>query len=190
MPVCKKDLIRVLEGEKRVRAWHEAMRKPANNPVNKDGERVQIRARFARKGYVDNFQEEINRDQAIASGGIVAPISMRSADSKFARMSRSRLDVYQGKEQEASRIILTRYKPGQKEEEKSFAGSDGHVYGSIQKVGRSLEEIAHDEGMGPHGMLIGKGKGYAPSPVPVKRDKPSPFKRRWKESTFKVEVKK
>ena len=170
MPVSKKDLIRVLEGEKRVRAWHEAMRKPANNPVNKDGERVQIRAKFVRKGYVDNFQEEINREQAIASGGIVAPVPMRSADSKFARMSRSRLDVYQGKEQVST--------------------IDGHVYGSVQKVGRSLEEIAHDEGMGPHGMLIGKGKGYAPSPVPVKRDKPSPFKRRWKESSFKVEVKK
>lgn len=95
---------------------------------------------------------------------------VRSADSKFARMHREFSGtISQGKVQVST--------------------IDGHVYGSVQKVGRSLEEYAHDQGMGRVGQLIGKGKEYKPLPVPDKRDKPSPFKRRWQESSFIVEKK-
>ena len=165
MAVSKKDIRRVLEGEKRVRAFKERMETPANNPLDKDGERKQIRARFVRKD-AEFVPEQVNRDNAIRSGGLSDNISVRSADGKFAREARSYGDLVQGK------VYVSKI--------------DGHIYGSVQKIGRSVEEAARDEGMGPIGQLIG-GKGK--QAVAKKRNKPSPFKRRWEESTFVLEKK-
>ena len=165
MAVSKKDIRRVLEGEKRVRVWHEKMQRPAWNPLDKDGNRRQVRARFVRKD-AECIPEQVNREEAIRSGGLSDNLSVRSADGKFAREARSYGDLVQGK------VYVSKI--------------DGHVYGSVQKIGRSVEEAARDEGMGPIGTLVG-GKGKV---LPIKkRNKPSPFKRRWEESTFILERK-
>lgn len=169
MPVSKKDIARVLTGEKRARAWKTFIQAtPPNNPVDKDGNRKQVRLRGL-QGCMREPQgpEIVDKERAIRSGGVTPDVSMRSADGKFAKSHREFSgDMYQGKVQVST--------------------IDGHVYGSVQKVGRSLDEYARDMGMGPVGQLIGKGKGYEPAPVPAKRNKPSPFKRRWQESTFEV----
>ena len=191
MAVSKKNIRRVLEGEKRVRAFKERMETPANNPLNKDGERKQVRARFVRKD-VEHIPEQVNREDAIRSGGIMAEVSVRSADAKFGKWHKEHADLYQGKVQ-ISKI-------------------DGHVYGSVQKIGRSLVETRLDNKSGKlvsvvretrmqSGKLVkmvhnavdyGDGLHTAlpdvqPAPVSRKPNKPSPFKRRWQESTFVLE---
>lgn len=152
----KKDIARVLAGEKKRRAWLEYVKTPAKNPLDKDGNVKQVRARFPRKE-PEYVPEEVDKAKAIQSGGITPGVTLRSADSKFARHHREFSgQVTQGKVQ----VSLI----------------DGHVYGSVQKIGRSLEEYAHDEGMGQYGALIGgKGKDYVPQPFARKR-KDSPFK--------------
>ena len=170
MAVSKKDIVRVLQGEKRVRAWKEYIQaNPTNNPRDKDGN-IKPRGVYPRKP-VEYVPEEVNREKAILSGGVTAPVKMRSADAKCARMARSLLDLEQGS-LHVSKI-------------------DGHVYGSVQKVGRSLDEIAHDEGRGVHGALVGarKPKPYVAKPF-AEPNPDSPFKVKGKRRQPIVVIKK
>lgn len=169
MPVSKKDIARVLLGEKRHRDFKVKMQTPASNPRDKDGNLKQVRLRGVIFGRPDDQfpPEKIDREQAIRSGGVVPDVSVRSADGKFGAMHRE----YSGQIMQGRVQVST---------------IDGHVYGSVQKVGRTLEEAARDEGCGQLGAVIGKGKGYEPKALPESRGNASPFKRRWKSSTFEV----
>lgn len=166
----KKDIARVLAGEKRARAWKSYIQANPSviDPCDKDGVRKQVRANFVRGGTY-RPDEVINRDQAIRSGGVTPDVTLRSADSKFGKMHREFSgQILQGKVQVST--------------------IDGHVYGSVQKVGRSLEEAARDEGMGKLGQVIGKGRDYVAKPCADKRPD-SPFKRAGR-SPFTVVIKK
>lgn len=168
MPISKKDEAKVRLGNKRVRDWNEYRKTPAYNPVNKDGTPKQIRLRGIHWGGTIRPDEVIDRDESIRSGGVTPGVSIRSADAKFGKYHREHGDLFQGKVQVST--------------------IDGHVYGSTQRVGRSLDEIAHDEGCGRHGAVIaGKGTNY--TPVAAKPRPDSPFKRAGK-SAFTVVIKK
>jgi hypothetical protein len=169
MPVSKKDVARVLLGEKRHRTFKVQMQTPPSNPRDKDGNLKQIRLRGVIFGRPEGQfpVEVIDREQAIRSGGVVPDVSVRSADGKFGAMHREYAgQILQGKVQ--------------------ISTIDGHVYGSVQKVGRTLDEAARDAGMGRLGEIIGKGRDYEAKALPESRGNASPFKRRWKSSTFEV----
>jgi len=156
MPVSKADIARVLLGEKRHRAFKEQM---LAAPVKRKVGTIVRKA-------VEYVPEEVNVEQARLSGGVVASVPMRNADGKFVRHQREFSgQCWQGKI-EVSKI-------------------DGHVYGSRQKVGRTLEEWSKDEGYDHPDKIIG-GEEDRPS----KGKNPSAFKRHWKDSTFVVEYKK
>jgi hypothetical protein len=185
MPISAKDSMRVKAGEKRHREWKKYVQTPPHNPKDKDGNLK--RCRHERKP-VEFVPEVVDVDKAIRSGGVVPDVTMRSADSKFAAMHREFSgQIMQGKVVISTGIIVHSYKPGQ-DDVAERVDIAPHVHGSVQKVGRSLEEAARDEGMGRLGAIIGKGKDYVPSPV-AKARPDSPFKRSGK-SPFTVVYKK
>jgi hypothetical protein len=166
MPVSAKDALRVKLGEKRHRDWKKSVQSPPSNPRDKEGALKRCRHPRKEPEYVP---ELVDAEQAIRSGGVTPEVTMRSADAKFGKWHR-----------EFSGTIL--------QGKIHVSTIDGHIYGSVQKVGRSLEEAARDEGMGRLGQVIGKGKDYIPKPFAESRPN-SPFKRAGK-SPFTVIYKK
>lgn len=162
MPVSKVDMARVLLGEKRHRSFKEQCALPAKKRKASD------RLSTVRKA-PDIEPEQVDSEAARLSGGVTDSVPMRNADAKFVRNQREFSgQIWQGTVH-VSKI-------------------DGHVYGSRQKIGRTLEECAKDDGWDhPDKIIGGLGKEY----VAKKHATPSPnksaFKKRWKDSAFVVE---